>query len=380
MRYLKTILVVGSILVLAAGVSAKVEEAAVVETKGVAALSEDVGKDRENALSDAQRLAIEQVVGTFVDSQTLVENFVTISDEIYTKATGFIDNYEILDEGKNDADGTYVVKIKATVSQRPVVDRLKALGVLRQWRIMVVIPEEHTGYAEKFPAAESEVARQLKDAGYYVVDQKQIDKIRESEAVEKVAEGDIEGAVAMGQRFGAEIVVAGEAVGELGGTAGGGGYGGMSYSFKSVRARGDVRAIRVDTGEIVATARAEGSGADISELVAGKKALTKVGEDMAKALVDEITMIPAAATQNIQLVLSGLTYDRVRSLEGKLKEVRGIRRTHLQEFTGGVGRIDVEYNGKASQLADTLINAPAVKAFKLKVAKVSGNRVDVKGK
>ena len=48
------------------------------------------GADRESALRDARRIAVEQVVGTFVDSRTLIENYAVALDNIYTKSSGFV--------------------------------------------------------------------------------------------------------------------------------------------------------------------------------------------------------------------------------------------------------------------------------------------------
>ena len=55
-----------------------------------------MGMDKESALRDASRNAVEQVVGTMVDSKTLVNNAVVALDTIYTKSQGFVTNQEIL--------------------------------------------------------------------------------------------------------------------------------------------------------------------------------------------------------------------------------------------------------------------------------------------
>ena len=42
-----------------------------------------VGEDRDSALRDAKRNAVEQVVGTYINSETLVSQASVVSDEIY---------------------------------------------------------------------------------------------------------------------------------------------------------------------------------------------------------------------------------------------------------------------------------------------------------
>ena len=49
-----------------------------------------VGEDRDSALRDAKRNAVEQIVGTYINSETLVSQASVVSDEIYAKSFGFI--------------------------------------------------------------------------------------------------------------------------------------------------------------------------------------------------------------------------------------------------------------------------------------------------
>ena len=56
-------------------------------THGAAAQAvtvEGLGADRNDALRSAQRSAIEQAAGTFIDSRTIVQNAQIALDEIYT--------------------------------------------------------------------------------------------------------------------------------------------------------------------------------------------------------------------------------------------------------------------------------------------------------
>ena len=77
---------------------------------------EGVGTDRESALRDARRLAVEQVVGTFVDSRTLTNNFMVELDKIYTKSSGFVGKIDVLSEGFSN--GVYKVRAVINVDQK----------------------------------------------------------------------------------------------------------------------------------------------------------------------------------------------------------------------------------------------------------------------
>jgi hypothetical protein len=47
---------------------------------------------RDQAIKDALRKAVEQAVGTFISSETVVENYEVLSDRIYSKPRGTLRN------------------------------------------------------------------------------------------------------------------------------------------------------------------------------------------------------------------------------------------------------------------------------------------------
>jgi hypothetical protein len=49
---------------------------------------------------DTPTEALEQAVGTFISSETVVENYEVLSDRIYSKAEGYIAEYKVLREKK----------------------------------------------------------------------------------------------------------------------------------------------------------------------------------------------------------------------------------------------------------------------------------------
>src|SRR5688572_5551513 len=105
-----------STLMLALGLlsSASAFAAEEVEVEGVAAVvNNDVAIARDRAIDDAKRKAVEQVAGAQVSSESITENFQLVEDKIYSRAAGFVKNYKILSELK-DQSGVYHVKIQAS--------------------------------------------------------------------------------------------------------------------------------------------------------------------------------------------------------------------------------------------------------------------------
>ncbi len=85
-------------------------EAGSVKVKGM-------GMDKESAVRDAMRVAVERVIGTYVDSKTLVEQATVVEDTILAKSQGFVTDVQILSEGK--ADDGYWVNAKVEVNENP---------------------------------------------------------------------------------------------------------------------------------------------------------------------------------------------------------------------------------------------------------------------
>ena len=109
-----------------------------------------VGSDRESALKDARRVAVGQVVGTFVDSRTLTKNNMLELDEICLKSRGFIGKVDILSEGVSE--GMYKVRATIEVQENPspeLLQQVQAVVALNDPRIAVAVLKENSAVHEK---------------------------------------------------------------------------------------------------------------------------------------------------------------------------------------------------------------------------------------
>lgn len=97
---------------------------------------------REKALDEAKRAAIEQAVGTMVESRTVVEDFQVVKDQIFSRTGGYLKNLNILEEKKSDL-GTFEVTIQAEVEIADLVNDLDRFNRILSWqknpRIAIVI-------------------------------------------------------------------------------------------------------------------------------------------------------------------------------------------------------------------------------------------------
>ena len=86
-------------------------------------VAEGIGTTGDEALKDAFRNAVRQVVGALVDSETVVKDDEVISDKVLAYSHGFVQTYKLL--SKVQDDGLHRLRIEARVERRSIVGKLK---------------------------------------------------------------------------------------------------------------------------------------------------------------------------------------------------------------------------------------------------------------
>ncbi len=92
-------------------------------------IAEGMGTTADEALKDAFRNAVRQVVGAVVDADTSIQNDEVIEDKVLTYSGGFVKTYQEVAGSKKLQSGLHRVKITAQVERRSVIARLKAANV-----------------------------------------------------------------------------------------------------------------------------------------------------------------------------------------------------------------------------------------------------------
>lgn len=310
------------------------------------------GTTREEAINDALRNAVEQAVGTLIDSQTLVQNAEVIKDEIYTKSRGFIQDWTIVSEQKN-ADQT-IVTAHVQVDTNPnsqLMGQLQRLQLIEQGlhdpRIGVIIPEYHASSPIPNPTGETAVTKKLIEAGFSrLVDARQIQDIRYSQTMKAILQGNRNDAISFASRQCLDYLVVGEAFSS---------YNSNLYGLISCSARLDARLIKADTGEVIATTSLTGMGVHSSESMAAKLALNEAGEKMGDYLVQQLMAFASNPEKGVQLVVKGITsYTKISILENELKQIRGVKSVYVRGYNGGIATIDINYTYAPKTLANEL--------------------------
>lgn len=317
-----------------------------------------IGRTAEESENDALRRAVETAVGVLVDSETLVEKGRLISDQIYTNSRGFITDYKVQNR-EQMPDGSWETSIVADVNDNPdskLMSELTKLGIienrLRDPKIAVYIPESHIQYRIPDPAGETAVVKTLIEAGFSNVIAASpklsvSDYSWGSKSYESVNLEDMRSAARF---FEADIIVMGEAFSEGVGDPARWLPGRQSSELQSCRARVEAKMYIAKTGQIIAADGTYGSGLDISQAVASKKALSAAGKQMGDYLTGEIMKLGAGNRQGLEVIVIGSDFSKINAVQAALSRVRGVKNARLSDYANGRGVFALQYSGSPQTL------------------------------
>lgn len=146
-----------------------------------------VGLDRNSAINDAKRKAVEKGLGTFIQSTSEVKDMVLIKDAISTQSTGWVTWDTIIKE--TPLRDTYEVIMQARVSQKVLEKNVKSLA---QWlgglQFLVFydprdVSQENLQYYEY---SYSRLNEQLKKREYRYVEKNAFDVFTKTGEIEKL--------------------------------------------------------------------------------------------------------------------------------------------------------------------------------------------------
>ena len=328
-------------------------EGEVVEAEGLSAVTDDLIGTKRAALADAYKNAVEKVVGVFISARTMVEKAVTIQQSILGKTDGYIKKHEMIREGK-EADGLYHAHIRALVSFQQVKQDLEALRVIDvaaagNPRVAILLDETIAGQEGQTTACSDAIAQGLLERGYKVVDRSELAAIRVAEATQQLLSGDAQAALKpITQKLKAEVVVTGKATAsqitgqDLGGL--------LSY-----RGNFSGKALRTQTGEILAAVNIQGSGLDATQEAAGAKAMTTLGKNAAQEFAGRIASELARRSTILVTVRNLKSFNSLGEVKDLIAKTPGVNDVVMHTFEGGTAEMEVKVNSAtASDLAVTI--------------------------
>src|ERR1039457_3547208 len=91
-----------------------------------------VGRTADDAQKNAIMNAVQQVVGMYIDGQTLIKNEQLVLDEVLSVSSGFVSSFEVmLPPRKRLSDGLFETTIKAVVEKSRVAERLDKAKIVK---------------------------------------------------------------------------------------------------------------------------------------------------------------------------------------------------------------------------------------------------------
>lgn len=380
-KYLPRLVAALALLVLASAAcksapSKPEENGGWVTVTGIAAIQNgNTGLAKDEALKDAKRVAVQEVLGSVVSARSDVKNFQLVKQTVTSKSEGMIETFEIL-SATAVSDAEYQVKIKAKVSMALINQTIEeVVSSQGKPRMMVIVEEKFNGAADDHKVAQTELEAQFIAAGFPFVDRATVEKIvkKNRRKISDALGGNNSAARELGVDAGAEIILVGSSrVKEAGKIAG--------SQLISVQADLNVRVIDINTGKILTADQQHGAYPHINAESGGvqdvKKAVTPLRE---KLVSDIVSLWDINRANTIALLVTGLDYEKLMVLRGELTEkVRGVKTVNPKGSAGKAAKLEIEFEGSSFDLADRLLTSGL--SIKLKIGDVKPNALDVSAK
>lgn len=348
----------------------------ITTAEGVGTISDNlIGKAKDEALKDAKRVAVQQVLGSLVSAKSQTVNYELVSYTITSKTEGFIENHEILSQEKA-SDTEYKVKIRAKVNTAKIEKTIEeVIANMGKPRMMAVVEEDYQGRkrSDSQSIAATEIESQFIAKGYPFVDKSTVEKLlkKNRKKIKDALGGNNSAVKELGVDAGAEFVLVGTSRIKSAGAV-------LEGSrMQSMQADLSIRVIDVNTGKILASEQVHGVFPHINPETGAVEAVKKAVVTLEKKVTDRVmkSWDPNKA-QSISLLVIGLDYNDLRILRSELIEkVRGVKTVNPKGSVGKAAKLEVEFVGTSFELADRMLEANL--SLKVKVGEVKPNSVDV---
>ncbi len=333
------------------------------------------GLTKDAAIEQAKRDAVEIGLGAYISSETVV-TATSLTDNIYSKAQGFVKTFKVVSENKGP-DGNWEVTISAEVTA--ILDEVMQdeaalqtlLSSMNRPRIIFLVREENLIDNVPTDFAETKLLSLFFEKGFDVVDRQLVQALKGEPDYENALSGNVAAAAKVASQLGADIIVIGTAKVSSGGEF---------YGMTSGQADINGKIVRVDTGDILAVVpNAHGKKPHISPSTAGVNAMNDaagtLGTEIIRQLIEKWSTAQSKFVK-CYIVLKNADFMSYTMFETFLKAqtVNGIRNAYSKSLNDGIAEYEIEFEGKAMDLAMGLSKTQP-NGFNIKVTGITGNRI-----
>ena len=177
----------------------------------------------------------------------------------------------------------------------------------------------------------------------------------------------------LGAGFGADVVIVGKSVAEIAPNT-------MGGEIKSYIGTISVRAIRTDTGEVIASITQKAVAANSDDAAGSKKALSDVGILAGETLSSQIlaawqSNVPSLSI--VEVIVSGTgNLPNFVKFRRALNDMPGVNAIHIREMRPNEAIITVDFQGDAKNLAEALL-LKTFDTFGINISEVSPERLKI---
>lgn len=346
------------------------------------------GYDRDDAIRQALRRALEDGAGVQIGAFSQTENFALIRDTIYSRAFGVVKNYRILAE-RPSADGAVSVDLEATIRPDAVArewaEVQNVLDQIGRPRIAVLIDETIDGQPQRESVVAARLLEMFKAAGFDLVDQRGIDELLQQAPDAAAIRQDEARLARLADQAGADLLIRGTANANRAGLQQIYGVGVAFYTCDA-----SARVYYTDTARLLASESVpiQRSGARSTRDFSPQAARLALADAtfplrprlgsapplsarLYRAVMEQwATQITAGG--DIDLAIEPIALPRFLELKRALQGIGGVKSVD-GEFTNGVGLLRIKALIRADVLAEVLTAKPF--ADWLEIRELKQNRI-----
>ncbi|MDY6789724.1 MAG: hypothetical protein SWH54_00470 [Thermodesulfobacteriota bacterium] len=347
---------------------------------------ENVSAARKEAIKNCLVTAVGLKATGLMNIDSMIENFETFNEILYTNIDKYIRGYKVLTEARFES--TYRVMVQVNVSSRTIERNLTRAGITKEKMTMPKIlffiaqqsiddtsPKYWWGKGMPFVnlASEKAIVDAMKEKGFKII--KHGPRIQNM-AVRMVADDpDLKDreAIDFATKINVDVIIIGSSVANhLSNT--------MGTDMKSFKGLTDIRALLVRTGKQIGSISRTAVTANVNEFEGGREALsgagTLAGEEIARQIVSA-WLKKDEDTENFEILLKGAgNLANFVMFRRMLSTIEGVKFVQVKELKSDKAKIRVEYSGKTKELAAALM-LKAFESFGINIYDVTDSQLKI---
>ena len=234
--------------------------------------------------------------------------------------------------------------------------------------VMVIITEEISGNINTVPYTTAAVSDYLIKNDFEVLDEKIVNKNISQEQAVQATNGNMAAANAVALQYGSGIIITGKTAVQQSSLKSGG--------MQAYGANITLKAIKADTGDVLAASSADGSFPHINAMTGSRKAAEQAAKRAIEKIVKDLEKSLESSRNGIVITINPINYKQLAIIKKMLKrDLKDISLIKQKSFTGKVAKLNIQYEGGIADFADEI----ALKdfgTFTLEVIQFSQGKID----